>query len=47
MGLIFETREVFDFLRSVFELLPVAIRLLVYGAFGGVVFIAVVRGIGR
>jgi len=47
MGLIHETTEVFAFLRSVFELLPVAIRLLVYGAFGGVVFIAVVRGIGR
>ncbi len=44
MGLIGETVSVFDFLRDLFGVLPVAVRLLVYGAFGGTVFICVVKG---
>ena len=47
MGLILETKEVFDFLRGVFEFFPVAVKLLIYGSFGGVIFLAVVRGLGR
>lgn len=47
MGLIGETASVFDFLREVFSVLPVAIRLLVYAAFGGMVFIAIAKSIRR
>ncbi len=47
MGLIAETAGVFGFLRDVFTMLPVAVKLLVYGAFGGVVYISIVRGLGR
>lgn len=47
MGLIFETAEVFSFLRNVFDLFPVAVKLLIYGSFGGVVYIAILRGLGR
>lgn len=47
MGLIGETARVFDFLRSVYAAFPVALRLLIIGAFGGVVFICVMRSIGR
>lgn len=43
MGLIGETAGVFDFLRSFFDALPVAIRLLVSGAFGGMIYIAIMR----
>lgn len=45
MGLIGETAGVFLFLHEVFVALPIAVHLLIYGAFGGVVFIAVLRGI--
>lgn len=45
MGLIGETAGVFSFIRSVYDAFPVAIKLLVMGAFGGVVFIAILRGV--
>lgn len=45
MGLIGETAGVFMFLHQVFDILPVAVKLLVYGAFSGVVFIALLKGI--
>lgn len=47
MGLIGETAGVFDFIRAVYSAFPVAIKLLIIGAFGGVVFICVMRGIGK
>lgn len=47
MGLIGEVSGVFDFLRELFFLLPTAIRLLVMSAFGGVIYIAVLRSIRR
>lgn len=47
VGLIYQTSGVFEFLRSVFDLFPVAVKLLIYGSFGGVVFIAIARGLGR
>lgn len=43
MGLIGETAGVFLFLQQCFYALPVAIRLLVYGTFGGMLYIAVMR----
>lgn len=43
MGLIGETAAVLDFLRGVFDALPVAIQLLVTGTFGGMIYIAVLR----
>ncbi|MPM19003.1 hypothetical protein SDC9_65421 [bioreactor metagenome] len=45
MGLIVETAGVFDFIKAVYAAFPVAIKLLTLGSFGGVVFIAVLRGI--
>lgn len=45
MGLIGETAGVFSFIQSIYGALPVAIRLLVLGSFGGVVFIAILRSI--
>lgn len=47
MGLISETAEVFDFLRNVFDLLPTAIKLLIYLSFGGLIYLALLRSIGR
>lgn len=47
MGLIGETAGVFSFLREVFSLLPVAVQLLIYSAFGGMIYIAVLRSIRR
>lgn len=45
MGLIGETAGVFAFFRSLYDMLPVAVKLLVVGSFGGMVFVAVLRGI--
>lgn len=43
MGLIADVSGVFEFLRSFFDTLPVAIRLLVSATFGGMIYIAVIR----
>ena len=47
MGLIGETADVFSFLRDVFDCFPVAVKLLIYGAFGGVIYLSVMKGLGR
>lgn len=47
MGLIAETAAVFEFLEDVYACLPVAIKLLIFGAFGGVMYIAVIKSIRR
>lgn len=47
MGLIGETAGVFSFLRQVFSALPVAVKLLVYAAFGGMIYLAVLKSIRR
>lgn len=43
MGLIAETVGVFAFLQGVYAALPVAVKILIYGAFGGMIYIAVMR----
>ena len=43
MGLIAETAGVFEFLRGVYDALPIAIQLLITGTFGGLIYIAVLR----
>lgn len=43
MGLISECAGVFEFLKEFFFLLPTAVRILVYGAFGGAIYIAVMK----
>lgn len=45
MGLIGETAGVFEFLRNLYNFLPVAVKLLIVGAFGGTMFIAVLRSV--
>ena len=47
MGLIAETVGVFSFLRDVYAALPVALKLLILGSFGGVIYIAVLRSFWR
>lgn len=47
MGLIAETAGVFSFLRDVYSALPVAVKLLILGSFGGLIYIAVMRSIWR
>lgn len=47
MGLIGEVSGVFDFLRELYFLLPTAVRLLIMSAFGGVLYIAVLKSIRR
>lgn len=47
MGLINEVTEVFDYLRFVYDALPIAVRLLITGTFGVLVLIAVLRGMWR
>lgn len=43
MGLIGETKVVFEFLTHFFYCLPIAIQILVYAAFGGVLYIALLK----
>lgn len=45
MGLIGATAGVFVYLHQIFDILPIAVKLLVYGAFGGVVFISLLKGL--
>lgn len=47
MGLIAETAGVFAFLRGVYDAFPVAIRLLINGTFGGMVYLAILRHFNR
>ena len=47
MGLISETASVFEFLQGVYDAFPVAVMLLILGAFGGIVYIAVLRSLWR
>lgn len=47
MGLISECSAVFAFLRDFFSCLPNAIQILVYAAFGGAVYICLLRSLGR
>ena len=47
MGLIAETAAVFEFLEDVYACFPVAIKLLILGAFGGVIYITFIKSIGR
>lgn len=43
MGLIGEVSGVFSFLRDFFGYLPVAIQILTYAAFGGVLYISILK----
>ena len=43
MGLIGETAVVFEFLTQFFYCLPKAIQLLVYAAFGGILYISLLK----
>lgn len=43
MGLIGETSAVFLFLHDFFGCLPVAVQLLVYASFGGVLYISLLK----
>ena len=47
MGLVMEVTAVFDFLRFVYDALPVALRLLITSTLGVLVLIAVLRGLWR
>lgn len=42
-GLLGETVGVFEFLRDFFGLLPTAVRILTYAAFGGVLYISMMK----
>lgn len=45
MGLISEVSAVFDFIRGVYDCFPTAVKLLVTSAFGGMLYIAVLKSI--
>lgn len=47
MGLIGETASVFAFLRDVYSSFPVAVKLLITGAFGGVIYLALLKSLWR
>lgn len=47
IDLISEVSGVFAFLRDVWSAIPVAIQILIYAAFGGVVYISIMRSIWR
>lgn len=47
MSLIGEVAGVFSFLHDVWSALPVAVRLVTYAAFGGVVYITAMKSIWR
>ena len=47
MGLIAETAGVFSFLQGVYEAFPVAVKILIYVAFGGIIYVALARSIWR
>ena len=47
MGLIGEVSGVFDFLRGVYDCFPTAVKLLITSAFGGMIYISVLKSIRR
>lgn len=47
MGLIAGTHDVFTFLSDFYSFLPLAIRILIDVAFGGILFLAVLKNINR
>ena len=47
MGLIVECASVFDFLKDVYAAFPNAIKILIFLSFFGVVYISIMRSIGR
>lgn len=47
MGLIGEVSGVFEFIRGVYDCFPTAVKLLIWSAFGGMVYLAVLKSIRR
>lgn len=47
MGLVAECAGVFEFLGQCFDAMPNAVKMLAVAAFGGMVFIAVIKSIQR
>lgn len=45
--LVNECSTVFLFLRGIWDALPIAVQILVYSSFGGLIFISVLRTIWR
>lgn len=46
-GIMVEVSKVFDFFRVVYEGFPTVVKLLMFSTFGSIVFIGMLRGVGR
>ncbi len=46
-GLMFEVGKVFSFIRDIFDGFPMVFKLVIFGVFGSVIFIALLRSVGR
>lgn len=44
-GIMLEVGKVFDFLRSLYGAFPGVVKLVIFGTFGAVVFIGMLRGV--
>lgn len=47
VGMMLEVNKVFSFLRDIYGSFPLVVKLVMFGAFGSVIFIGILRGIGR
>lgn len=46
-GLMLEVSKVFQFIRGVYSGFPMVVKLAVFGCFGSVVLVGLLRGVGR
>lgn len=46
-GIMLEINKVFSFLRDVYGSFPMVVKLVIIGTFGSVVFVGLLRGVGR
>lgn len=46
-SLMFEVGKVFSFIRGIFDGFPMVVRLVIFGVFGSVIFVALLRSVGR
>lgn len=47
VGMMAEVSKVFTFIRSLYYSFPLVVQLVILGAFGSVIFIGILRGVGR
>ncbi len=46
-GLMVEVTKVFSFIRGIYDGFPMVVKLVIFGVFGSVIFVALLRSVGR